>query len=117
MSAVGLPCESRLRRAADFAALRKPTGRLGCACFRIRYRGNTVGFARLGQAVSRKVSKRAVDRNRIKRIVRESFRQARPHLPAVDILIIADAKAALCSRSELRAELDKLWQRVRLSDR
>ncbi|GAB3032691.1 MULTISPECIES: ribonuclease P protein component [Oleiagrimonas] len=108
----GMPPSSRLRRAADFAALRKPTGRLSSECFRIRYRDNQVGFARLGQAVSRRVSKRAVDRNRIKRIVRESFRLARAQMPHVDVLIIANPAAAAASRADLRADLDRLWQRL-----
>jgi ribonuclease P protein component len=112
MTVVGMPPEARLRHAADFTALRKPTGRLGSACFRIRYRDNKVGFARLGQAISRRVSKRAVDRNRIRRIVRESFRHARAGLPPVDVLIIANNQAVNVSRSELRAELDRLWQRL-----
>jgi len=112
MKAVGLPPVARLRRAADFTALRKPTGRLGSPCFRIRYRDNQVGFARLGQAISRRVSKRAVDRNRIRRIVRESFRHARAQLPAVDVLVIAEAPAAAQGRAELRAELDGLWRRL-----
>jgi ribonuclease P protein component len=109
----GMPPSSRLRRAADFAALRKPTGRLGSECFRIRYRDNEVGFARLGQAVSRRVSKRAVDRNRIKRIVRESFRHARAALPPVDILVVANPSAAACPGAELRNELERLWERLR----
>jgi ribonuclease P protein component len=112
MTDAGMPPDARLRRAADFTALRKPTGRLGSACFRIRYRDNEVGFARLGQAVSRRVSKRAVDRNRIKRIVRESFRHARGRLPAVDVLIIADTSASGLSRADLRSEVDRLWQRL-----
>jgi ribonuclease P protein component len=112
MSDVGLPRATRLRHAADFAALRKPTGRLGSECFRIRYRTNQVGFARLGQAVSRRVSKRAVDRNRIKRVVRESFRQVQRQLPPVDVLIIANPPAAACDNAALRAELERLWPRI-----
>lgn len=113
MTVVGMPPEARLRRAGDFTALRKPTGRLGSACFRIRYRDNEVGFARLGQAISRRVSKRAVDRNRIRRIVRESFRLARADLPPVDVLIIANPSAVDLSRSDLRAEVDQLWKRLK----
>ncbi len=112
MTVAGMPPAARLRRAADFTALRKPTGRLGSACFRIRYRDNEVGFARLGQAVSRRVSKRAVDRNRIKRIVRESFRLVRADLPAVDVLIVADGAARDATRADLRADLDRLWRRL-----
>src|SRR5690606_34162777 len=38
--------------------------------------------ARLGLAISRKVSRSAVQRNRIKRVVRESFRKQGARLPA-----------------------------------
>jgi len=42
--------------------------------FRVLGRPNNVSFCRLGMAVSRQIDKRAVGRNRIKRVVRESFR-------------------------------------------
>lgn len=113
MSDACLPREARLRSAADFAALRTPAGRLGSGCFRIRYRDNQAGVARLGQAVSRRVSKRAVERNRIKRTVRESFRRVRHELPCVDILVIANPQAAGQPGHVLRAELEQLWKRVR----
>lgn len=35
---------------------------------------NDLGFDRLGITISRKVARRAVDRNRIKRLLRETFR-------------------------------------------
>lgn len=48
-------------------------------------RGNDVGVARLGMIVAKKVLRRAVDRNRAKRVVRESFR--RQSLEAVDVVV------------------------------
>jgi ribonuclease P protein component len=42
--------------------------------FRVLGRPNDVQCSRLGMAVSRQVDKRAVGRNRIKRVIRESFR-------------------------------------------
>lgn len=63
-------------------------------------------------AVSRRVSKRAVDRNRIKRLVRESFRQQRARLPVQDILVIALPEAAKANAESLRTELAKHWQRL-----
>ena len=42
--------------------------------------------ARLGLIVGKKVLRRAVDRNRAKRMIRESFRRQR-RLPAVDIVV------------------------------
>jgi ribonuclease P protein component len=43
--------------------------------------------ARLGVVVGKKLLKRAVDRNRLKRIVREQFRRERPNLPACDLIV------------------------------
>jgi len=63
-------------------------------------------------AVSRKVSKNAVVRNRIRRQIRESFRQQRARLPNVDVLVIARVSAAAQANPVLREELDLLWQRL-----
>jgi ribonuclease P protein component len=43
--------------------------------------------ARLGLVVGKKQLKRAVDRNRLKRIVREQFRLQRAGLPAYDLIV------------------------------
>jgi len=48
--------------------------------------------ARLGVVVGKKLLKRAVDRNRVKRIVREQFRRERPNLPACDLIVRLAAK-------------------------
>lgn len=50
--------------------------------------------ARLGVVVGKKLLKRAVDRNRLKRIVREQFRRVRKDLPAVDLIVRLAVKAA-----------------------
>lgn len=109
----GLPPAARLRRAADFAALRTASGRTRSRLFALRWGSSPAGVTRLGLAVSRKVSKRAVIRNRIKRIIRESFRAHREALPAVDIIVIAQPPAAGTAAHALRQDLDQAWSRVR----
>ena len=116
MRAAGLPREARLCRAGDFAALRNVSGRLGGRCFLVRYRRNELGHARLGLAISKRVSKRAVERNRIKRLLRESFRRIRFELPPVDMMVMAREQAAGVGGAELLAELDGLWKRLIGSD-
>ncbi|WP_411833503.1 ribonuclease P protein component [Pseudoxanthomonas mexicana] len=59
--------------------------------------------ARLGLAVSRKVSTRAVVRNRIKRVLREQFRAQRAQLHAGDYVVVARPGAAQASPAQLRA--------------
>jgi len=113
MSDVGLPRATRLRRAADFLALRDAPGRLAGRYLLIRYATAAGTTARMGMAVSRRVSKRAVERNRIKRQLRESFRRMRASLPPLDLLVIARSDASAADNATLRAELDRLWPRLR----
>ena len=112
MPAAGLPRDARVRRAGDFAALRHASGRLGGRCFSVRYRPNGLDHARLGLAISKRVSKRAVERNRIKRLLRESFRRARAQLPPIDLVVMAREAAAGLPGPELLAEIDALWRRL-----
>lgn len=70
------------------------------------------GGARLGLAVSRKVDGRAVGRNRIKRALREEFRQHRACLPAGAYVVVARPAARSASNAALRAAFVGLLQRA-----
>jgi ribonuclease P protein component len=115
MSTAGLPRDARLRRPGDFAALRTSSGRAGGRCFHMRYRDNELGHARLGLAISKRVSKRAVERNRIKRLLRESFRRVRHQLPPVDLMVMAREQAAGVTGTQLLLEIDALWKKLMAS--
>lgn len=67
---------------------------------------------RLGFAVSARSAPRAVDRNRIKRQARESFRLVQALLPALDIVILARPGAGKIATPEVRAALDRLWKKL-----
>ena len=45
------------------------------------------GEARLGLVVGKKQLKKAVDRNTLKRVIREQFRHCRHELPAADLVV------------------------------
>jgi ribonuclease P protein component len=66
---------------------------------------------RLGLAVSRKVDRRAVGRNRIKRLLRDEFRHLRARLPPGAYVIVARAGAAALDAPQLRAVFGSLLQR------
>ena len=70
------------------------------------------GTARLGFAIAKKKISAATGRNRVRRIARESFRQKRSELPAVDIIILAQSAAAGATNAELFASLDRHWSRI-----
>lgn len=70
------------------------------------------GPARLGMAVSRKVDKRAVERNRIKRVLRDAFRHLLPELAGGDCVVVARAGAARASGPEIREAFLRVLRRA-----
>jgi len=71
---------------------------------------NGLTHPRMGLTVPKKALKRAVWRNRIKRLVRESFRLKQHQLPAIDIIVIAKSGVGELSNPEILTLLDKLWR-------
>jgi ribonuclease P protein component len=62
---------------------------------------------RLGLAISRKQARRAVDRNRLKRLIREAFRHRQKDLPPVDIVVMVRSAACQLDNAGLAACLDR----------
>jgi ribonuclease P protein component len=73
---------------------------------------NTLGFARLGLALSRKAVPLAVNRNRIKRLVRESFRSEQAHLGSIDVVIVGRRGLDQLENRDIRESLKKHWTRL-----
>lgn len=73
-------------RAEFDAILQSPEMRFRRGPFALMARGTEAAEARLGLIVAKRVLRRAVDRNRAKRVIRESFRQ-RVDLPPMDVVV------------------------------
>ena len=73
---------------------------------------NSLGHPRIGLIVSKKNVKLAVDRNRFKRLVRESVRLRQDRLPAVDIVIMAKRGAQEIDNETLTRQLHGMWKRL-----
>ena len=79
--------------------------------FTVLYKNNGEHEARLGLAISKKHCRAAVGRNRLKRLVRESFRLNRADLKGLDVVVLNQAAAARASNKALFDSLRKHWQR------
>jgi ribonuclease P protein component len=108
---LGHPRSARLLAPPQFQQVFGKGRRIVGRCFQLHLLPGGDG-ARLGLAVSRKVERRAVVRNRIRRIAREAFRHARAGLPAGDYVLVARRDAASATRAALRAEAATLLQRA-----
>ncbi|MFY9972806.1 MAG: ribonuclease P protein component [Chromatiaceae bacterium] len=114
-SAEAFPPGLRLRDAAAFRRVfAKPT-RFGGSGFLILARTGRCSGPRLGLAISKRCANRAVDRNRLKRIVRESFRLRASQLPAVDVVVLCTRDARQLPPARLRQTLEQAWERIRSS--
>ena len=99
----------RLLTAEQYTFVFDNAKRFGNASFTVLARENNVGYARLGLAISKKCAKKAVDRNRIKRLFRESFRLNQHSLPSVDIIAMCKPAALKLDKETMRHQIDKQW--------
>jgi ribonuclease P protein component len=81
--------------------------------FIVLYKNNSEQEARLGLAISKKHCRSAVGRNRLKRLVRESFRMHRAEIEGLDVVVMNQAAAERASNKTLFDSLHKHWQRCR----
>lgn len=101
-----------MQSAAEFERARRSKQRLSDALFLVQAVANDGAGARLGMAVGVRVIGGAVARNRVRRLIRESFRLHRQELPAVDLFVTAREGARNASNAEIRASLARLWQDI-----
>ncbi len=103
---VGFSRRKRLIKAADFGRVFAQPTRSSDRYFTVLSRPNKGNTARLGLAVSRRVVKHAVARNRLKRLAREVFRCLQD-LPPLDFVIMANKAAPAAENSVLRDSLQR----------
>ncbi|USD21555.1 ribonuclease P protein component [Microbulbifer variabilis] len=67
---------------------------------------------RLGLVIAKKHVRNASDRNRIKRITRETFRLQQHQLPPLDAVVLARPGVADLDKAVLAKTLNKLWRKL-----
>jgi len=107
------PPHLRLLSSGDFQLVFKGTEcRSSDNALTVLARHNGLSHARLGLAISKRFIKTAVGRNRIKRLVRESFRQHQSSLLGLDIVVLNRDAAHKTSNLDLTKALKAHWRRV-----
>ena len=86
--------------------------RVSRAEFLVLARNNRGEKARLGIVVAKKQVKLATERNRVKRVIRESFRLHQSELPQFDIVVLVRNRASSRDNKNLSGILAGLWKKL-----
>jgi ribonuclease P protein component len=106
------PPGRRVRRKVDFEAAYKRGRRFSDSLFTMTVRANDAGGPRLGLAVAARTIGNAIARNRLRRMIRESFRHEQHRLPAADIIVGAKVGARHAPDPLRRQSLAALWNKI-----
>lgn len=107
------PRSARLVRAADFQRVYRTGSRARGTWCTVALCANGLERTRLGLSVGKVAWKRAVDRNRARRVFREAFRLSAPRLPrGIDLVLIAAPPARQPELHALCAELEGLARKA-----
>jgi ribonuclease P protein component len=111
MARATLPRSARVRAKRDFERARKRGRTLGDDVLRFSVDENGLPVTRLGLAVPKRGT--AVERNRIKRVVREAFRLSRAKLPAgYDLVVSPRSFERACDFEAVSKSFDALATRL-----
>ena len=104
--------KGKLKKHSEFQRAYQKGNKYWNRYFVIYVRHTHLNSLRLGITVSKKVGN-SVQRNRVKRLIRESFRQLRPHIKiGYDIVVVGRTPASRLKCQEAQNGLAHLFQRA-----
>ncbi len=108
----GFTRESRLLTPSQFQAVFSKPLRFGSSHITVLTNPNSNNQKRLGLAIAKKRIKLAVDRNQIKRLIRESFRLNQHKLPNIDMVIMVKSGTDELENKTITSQLEKIWRKI-----
>jgi ribonuclease P protein component len=105
----------RLTKTDDFSSVFGFRKAIRGKLLMLHYQPRAEGFtdARLGLVVGKKLLRRSVDRNRLKRIIREQFRCMRSDLPPCDFVVRLAVKPGKLDGKLIASDFVGLLQKLR----
>ncbi|MGB1200055.1 MAG: ribonuclease P protein component [Cognaticolwellia aestuarii] len=104
--------ELRLLTPDHFQQVFSNPSRFGSSHFTVLVTTNKNQSNRLGLAIAKKRVKLAVQRNRIKRLTRESFRLHQHQLPHVDLVVLVKSGIDKLDNATINKQLVKIWRKI-----
>lgn len=107
------PAKLKIKTSRDFRNILAKGTKTHSENFILYTRPNSLGFPRLGVSVGKKASASSVRRNRMKRVLREVFRQNKASFSSNDIVFVIKNDVSDKKFSELYSEIKKLAGRIK----
>ncbi len=108
-----LPKKNKLLNKKEFSwVFNKATYKASSRHCLILARESQVGRPRVGLVIAKKHIKRAVQRNRVKRLIRESFRYNQHQLLRIDAIVLSRNGMADLDNPAIYKMLNQLWQKI-----
>lgn len=113
MVSQGFGREKRLLTPRQFKSVfDSPSGKAPGKNVLLLARANELDHPRLGLVIGKKSVKLSVERNRLKRLIRDSFRLNQSLLGGLDIVVVARKGLGDLENPELHQQFGKLWKRL-----
>ena len=113
---MALSAEKRLKHARDFRAVSRSKLSVKEGSLLLKAQASQKNVSRFGIVVSKRVAKKAVDRNRIRRLLSEALRVKQGSLKGpYDVVLVALPGFSLKNLSEAQSIITKLFSKVKLS--
>ncbi len=107
-----LPKQAKLVKTDDFSSVFNLRKRIANKHLVMRYCPNGNTSARLGLIVAKKTAKGAVQRNYMRRVLRELFRLNQHQLPSLDVVIQVQKVFKKPDFFEIKQEFDALCKKL-----
>ena len=110
---MALNLKNRVKKKLDFEEVFKKGKAVNGSFLFIKHRSNELGIPRFGFVVSAKIAKKAVERNKIRRIISEAARSEIKNLNGYDIVVFATKKTIIVDKKDLVDDFLEVLKKIK----